>query len=79
MMFIHDTRTVEEIPHQLIGVDRWFTSLFIYRVSTIQGGAGFLPSTVWDRTPKASPAQVLSCGRRCQSVVGRPSAMGALA
>ena len=28
-------------------VDRWFTPI-IYRVSTIQGGAGFLPSTVCD-------------------------------
>jgi hypothetical protein len=29
-------------------VDRWFIPLFIfiYRVSTVQGGAGFLPSTI---------------------------------
>jgi len=35
-------------------VDRWFIPLFIYRVSTIQGGAGFLPSTVngiWPDNP----------------------------
>ena len=31
---------MEEILHQLIG------SVFVYRVSTIQGGEGFLPSTV---------------------------------
>jgi len=40
---------MEEILHQLIGGNPT-----IYRVSTIQGGAGFLPSTVW-RLPKMMP------------------------
>jgi hypothetical protein len=35
---------MEEILHQLIGGLSHYP--IIYRVSTIQGGAGFLPSTV---------------------------------
>ena len=32
-------------------VDGWFIHVYpiIYRVYTIQGGAGFLPSTVWEQ------------------------------
>jgi len=45
MMIDGINQTGPSIFYQKDIIDRWFIPLFIYRVSAMQGGAGFLPST----------------------------------